>query len=150
MKLTDTEYYTARDRDFYERIEKTDSCWEFIGTKTHGYGSFSAKRSGTKLAHQYSFIRHHGPIPEGHWVLHTCNNRSCCNPDHLYAGTPNQNAYDRLNRKRSPHQKLTPDVVVSMRREFDDGATLVDLTCKYKVATSCIYAAVKRITWKHI
>jgi hypothetical protein len=35
--------------------------------------------------------------------LHTCDNRACCNPDHLYAGTPNQNTYDRLNRKRSPH-----------------------------------------------
>lgn len=45
-----------------------------------------------------------GPIPEGLFICHTCDNRRCVNPKHLYAGTAKQNAADNVIRKR--HSKL--------------------------------------------
>ena len=41
------------------------------------------------------------PIAPGMFALHTCDNRRCVNPDHLYEGTAGQNARDRAARGRT-------------------------------------------------
>ena len=38
----------------------------------------------------------HGEIPDGLWVLHSCNNQKCRNVDHFYLGTPKDNYVDTL------------------------------------------------------
>ncbi len=48
-----------------------------------------------------------GPIPEGKWILHTCDNSKCINPQHLYAGTPKDNVKDAYDRKRARNAKTT-------------------------------------------
>lgn len=45
---------------------------------------------------------HKGPIPRGMEACHTCDVHRCVNPDHLYAGTRQQNLTDRTERKREP------------------------------------------------
>ena len=60
-------------------------CWIFLGIhNTAGYGSLL--RNGEFIAaHRLSYQLHHGPIPDGLWVLHACDQPSCCAPDHLLA-----------------------------------------------------------------
>jgi hypothetical protein len=41
------------------------------------------------------------PIRPGYLALHTCDNPSCCNPDHLYEGTYSDNILDAVARQPS-------------------------------------------------
>ena len=47
------------------------------------------------LAHQVSYKIHYGDRPNGLMICHKCNNRKCVNPNHIYAGTSQDNHNDR-------------------------------------------------------
>jgi hypothetical protein len=79
-------------------IKSPEECWEWKAGKTlNGYGTFrlSVKH---KYAHRLAWELTNGPIPEGMSILHKCDNRGCCNPDHLYVGTQYDNMMDRAER----------------------------------------------------
>lgn len=80
------------------KMGKSDECWIWVGSKTeNGYGHLT-RDDRIILAHRYSWIIHNGPIPDGLHVLHTCDNRACINPNHLWLGTRKDNQQD-MNRK---------------------------------------------------
>ena len=87
---------------FWAKVAKTgpDDCWEWTGGKDHGYGSIG-RGYGSVRANRLSWELHNGAIPEGRHVLHTCDNRGCVNPAHLYIGTDVENARDRVERGRA-------------------------------------------------
>ena len=87
---------------FLLHVDKTDSCWLWIGAKSMGYGAFSIRAGVPKAAHRISWELFNGPIPEGMCVLHKCDVRACVNPDHLFLGTRDTNFMDAVSKGRIP------------------------------------------------
>ncbi|WP_286751538.1 HNH endonuclease signature motif containing protein [Pseudomonas sp. UBA2522] len=79
---------------FYERCEKTSSCWNWKGNlNSCGYGYLKIK-GRVRRAHQASYEISRGPIHQGMVVMHSCDNPACVNPDHLSLGTHLDNMRD--------------------------------------------------------
>lgn len=76
-------------------------CLEWQGgTSYEGYGGFYCCWSGkgkTYPAHRFSYIIHISDVPDEVMILHKCNNKLCVHPDHLYAGTHQDNMNDLRN-----------------------------------------------------
>lgn len=75
-------------------------CWEYTGGLDRcGYGKFAVgkRRLG---AHKVSYVVHVGSVGPGQVVMHTCDNPSCINPDHLRLGTVRDNVSDCINKNR--------------------------------------------------
>jgi HNH endonuclease len=75
-------------------------CLIWTGPKTAGYGCFY-DRAGLNLVHRLAYECWVGPIPKGMCVLHICNVRDCCQPEHLKLGTRQDNMDDMVRDGRS-------------------------------------------------
>lgn len=111
-----------------------DGCWIWLGaTNENGYGTVSVDGK-TKLAHRQSYILHKGPIEKGMLVCHTCDVRTCCNPDHLYLGTHLDNMRDMRLRDRSPNSKAGWLQRVEMVKEYRaNNSLLAEIASRYGV-----------------
>ena len=100
--------------NFFKRINKTDYCWNWIGSKNKsGYGLFILGKRVTGFqkslrvkAHRFSFYLHYGYIDENLLTCHKCDNPSCVNPEHIFLGTHLDNYNDCEKKKRRIYQKM--------------------------------------------
>lgn len=94
---------------FWSHVSKSIfplACWKWTGALRLGYGRF---RVGDKKvsSHRFSYELINGRIPKGKIIMHTCDNPSCVNPNHLVLGTQKQNMRDASNKNRLSFQKRT-------------------------------------------
>lgn len=166
---------------FWQRLDRSGDCWEWTGArnKKSGYGQLKYRGVGL-LAHRTAYELAKGPIPDGLWVRHDCDNPPCCNPDHLRLGTHGDNMKDMVKRGRhssilSPERmprgerhglvknperaargeqhgsaKLTDDIVREIRASHAAGASINSLARKYGVNKRGIQFIVRRKTWRHV
>lgn len=162
---------------FWRHVERTEGCWRWTGTTSTsgGYGRFAnGPRGNSKeiYAHVFSYTIHFGPIPQGLFVCHTCDNPPCCKPDHLFAGTQAQNLADMVSKGRSltgnrnpsrtqPDKlqrgerhhaaKLTTDDVIAIRHSYAHGNTTErKLATEFGVSRPTIHVILCRRTWTHV
>lgn len=134
----------------------TDSCWEWQAGKTgFGYGQFKIRSYHKIDSHRVAWEMFYGEISDGLWVLHTCDNPACVNPNHLFLGTALDNARDRESKnrgnKKGEHNsghKLTQTQVEYIRSRYATGNILQrELATEMNVNPSAISRIVRNKQW---
>jgi hypothetical protein len=83
------------------KIGSPEECWPWQASfYPNGYGQFELHHGKTIGAHVLAFMLTKGDPGRG-FVLHHCDNKPCCNPGHLFAGTQQDNMDDMRNKGRS-------------------------------------------------
>lgn len=153
---------TGATQRFWDRVDTGDGCWEWRGAKNRlGYGMLSGPefKGGVVRAHRFAYALLIGPIPKGMVICHRCDNPSCCNPDHLFAGSQSDNIHDmwRKGRNRTPYGErasaavLTEAQVREIRDVYARGAMNgVEIAACYGIGRSTVYSIINQETWKHV
>lgn len=154
-----TELSEKTQKRFWAKVDRRspNECWPWVASvNRYGYGKFSVTNDGRQhdpMPHQIALLLSGKERPNSLWALHTCDNRMCCNPAHLYWGTPRENARDMVTRHRSltgsrNHAAILSELDVKVIRAeamfFREG-----LAKRFGVSLQCIDEAISRKTWKH-
>jgi len=145
---------------FWDKVDKRgpDECWQWMASKfRNGYGAF---RLDNKMqgAHRASFFLTHGYWPEN-CVCHSCDNRACVNPAHLWEGTRAENINDMVQKGRQKslkgedhcNAKLTEYQVMEIKKRYvTGGVTHRSLGKEYGVHHGQIGCILRGETWKDI
>lgn len=152
---------------FWRRVYQParDECWPWLGkTIVNGYGKV---RYHGKLfsAHRLAWILAHGPIADddswhGTVVMHSCDNRLCCNPEHLSLGTQANNIADMESKGRrvskgrrgAAHHfaKLTEQQVIDIHMLLNRGLKRKEIALQFGVSRDLISQIRVGIKWRYV
>lgn len=127
-----------------------------------GYGSVWLDRRRVKV-HRIAWELANGPIPDGLWVLHHCDNRRCIKTEaddqfpqgHLFLGDRLANVRDMMSKGRgpnvkgqnNPNAKLTEEQVRNMRELGQQGWSISFLSSAFQVSQTTVWLVLNHRTW---
>jgi hypothetical protein len=151
---------------FWAQVQRAgpDQCWIWMGRRASSRGDYGAfdirSRTGKRFrphhAHRVAWELTYGPVPDGLFVCHRCDNPPCCNPAHLFLGSAADNNHDKCAKgrqvfgERHGQAKLTASAVAEMRRRFASGESLCALARAFGVHCSTAGSAIHGLTWRHV
>lgn len=140
--------------------EPMSGCWLWEGAhRKNEYGTMWNGKAHEN-SHRLSYRLLVGPIPDGLWVLHRCDNPACINPDHLFVGTQSDNLKDCVRKGRhhpaslkgiANHKaKLTEAQVLEIRQIPRVMGALAKAAKIYGVPRERLCAIRNGRGWKHL
>lgn len=148
---------------FWEKVEKVNGpvhptlgtrCWPWTGRfDKDGYGKVCFKDNAER-ASRVAFYLTYGRWPEQ--ALHRCDNPPCCNPEHLFEGSNQDNTDDMVAKGRQARgesaglAKLTSAQVVEIVGRYLGGAYLSLLAQEYGVHFATVAKIVRGEIWTHV
>lgn len=143
-------------QDFYDILQPNGDCLEWTkALNAYGYGVTQYGNYNAFKAHRLSLILEGYDITGKH-VLHKCDNPKCCNPNHLFIGSQNDNMKDMKQKRRStigeknPRSILTEKNVIEIIDLKKAGKSVKDISTKFGVHIQTIYDILQGRKWKHI
>lgn len=148
------------ERELRYPIQIDGDCWLFTGGSKNGRHGTLYYKGKSWQAHCLALTLIKGSISEGLFGCHTCDVGMCINPDHLYAGTHQQNMDDMRARGREKRSQsgenngrsvVTAYDVICIRTLHALGkSSLNDLSQEFGINKSSIHKIVTGIAWSHI
>jgi hypothetical protein len=148
---------------FWARVKKSRKCWEWQGACNNtGYGTvgwhgevYTAHRIAAWLSGLVESPTRPTSSHEKAHVLHKCDNRKCCNPDHFFIGSYSDNQIDAYAKKRkvqpkgedNANAKLTNAQAAYIRKVYREGQTQTKLAAVYGVSQRAISLIVRGETY---
>lgn len=144
---------------FWAKVDRSGDCWVWTACRfvnRRGVPDYGAFQFEGRLQHaqRVAWVLTNGPIPEGLFVLHSCDNPPCVRPAHLSLGTHRKNMDQMVARLRYTHgtahhsNRLTPDQVREIRIAIANGDPLPTIAAKYGVTTAAIWLIRSGKNWK--
>lgn len=143
---------------FWEKIKKSDRCWEWTAAKTaDGYGRIGDGNGKNLKSNRASWLLSFGPIPDGMCVCHKCDNRLCVRPDHLFLGTQQDNVADMIKKNRLARGEsrgmswLKEPQIREIRRIYAEGKlTQTEIAALVGTTSDNISRIVNGRRWSHV
>lgn len=138
---------------FWSKVDKSagdSGCWVWTGvTFDDGYGAFKA---GGKMyrAHRASFAIANNSDPGDLVVRHSCHNPLCVNPNHLSAGTVEDNTADMVKAGRGKSCMFDANDVIHIRESFKDGESIESIAARYGTSQLNVSNAISGRTYWHV
>lgn len=133
--------------------EPNSGCLLWLGALgANGY-AYARVDGRTQALHRLICEEVNGPVPAGYHVLHSCDTRSCIAPEHLRAGTPQENVDDCVRRGRQARgsmlgqAKLTEEIVARGRAE---GLTPATFAQRHDVSQGTALKVLTGASWRHV
>lgn len=136
-----------------------NGCLEWMGDRyKRGYGRIREGGSSHRslYTHRVAWISANGEIPDGMYVCHKCDNRLCCNPDHLFLGTPADNSADMVAKGRSARGESAPGAFLTeadirrIRQLRSEGLLYTQISDRTGVDHRYVGAICRRTAWRHV
>lgn len=144
-------------RVFARCVAGPNGCIVWTGFKDKdGYGKIKENGKGTGVHRAILQVKLGRKLNDGEQSLHECDNPSCCNPNHLWAGSTQDNTADKTKKGRalkgeSLHlSKLTEDQVREIRQLRFCGVPGSGIAKWFGITNAVVYQIANRKTWKHI
>jgi hypothetical protein len=143
---------------FYRQVRKTDGCWLWMGGRDKdGYGIFRGEVGGVMFSrsHRFSYAMATGDLLVGRQALHSCDNPSCVNPDHLSSGTNMDNMLDKAQKGRAHvpfGEKAWTAVLteVQARAIRKDARPYAQIAAEFNVTIQTIGDIKRQRSWRHL
>lgn len=157
-------YLASHEKDLASNHERSLRCAVRVGecierraTGPNGYTLFHVYAGdgtvhGTILAHRFAYFVANGLFDQALRICHTCDNRKCVNPAHLFAGTQRENIQDSIAKGRFKNPVMEKRVLTAEQAisAFHDPRSYSKIGRDLGIAATSVWAIKHGISWSHV